>query len=84
MRLVAARARLVRLEFARPLRTARGEFDARASVLLELRDSDGVGGYGEAAPWPGFGTESADRSLALLTEAGRLFEGIADFAKITA
>jgi L-alanine-DL-glutamate epimerase-like enolase superfamily enzyme len=38
------------------MRTARGEFTERESVLLELRDADGVAGFGEAAPLPGFGT----------------------------
>jgi o-succinylbenzoate synthase len=73
---VVARARLVRLRFARPVRTARGEFNGRDSVLLELRDPDGVSGFGEAAPWPGFGTESAEQALALLVEAGPLLRGL--------
>jgi len=76
VRLVAARARLVRLEFAQPLRTARGEFRGRDSVLLELRDPDGVRGFGEAAPWPGFGTESAEQALALLLAAEPLLLGV--------
>ena len=58
MKIVAARVIPVRLRFVQPVRTARGVFAERASVLLELRDADGVAGYGEAAPWPGFGTES--------------------------
>jgi o-succinylbenzoate synthase len=73
---VAARARLVRLRFARPVRTARGEFSGRDSVLLELRDPDGVSGFGEAAPWPGFGTESAEQSLALFIEVEPLLRGL--------
>jgi len=76
VRLVAVRARLVRLQFARPLRTSRGEFGARESVLLELRDPGGVSGFGEAAPWPGFGTESAEQSLALLIEAEPLLRSL--------
>ncbi len=75
MRLVAAQARLVRLRFARPVRTARGEFAERDSVLLELRDADGVPGFGEAAPWPGFGTETADQANALLIAAQPLLCG---------
>lgn len=63
------------LRFARPLRTAQGLFAARSSVILELRDVDGVAGYGEAAPWPGFGTETADESLAVLRRAGPLLCG---------
>jgi len=69
VRIAAARVTPVRLQFARPVRTAQGEFTARDSVLLELRDSDGVAGYGEAAPWPGFGTENAEEADALLTAA---------------
>ena len=75
MRLIAARARLVRLRFARPVRTARGDFAERESVLLELREADGVTGFGESAPWPGFGTETAERASALLTAAEPLLCG---------
>lgn len=64
---------LVKLRFAQPVRTARGEFRERTSVLLELRDTDGVCGYGEAAPWPGFGTETPEAALAALREAEPLF-----------
>jgi o-succinylbenzoate synthase len=76
VRLVAARAWRVRLRFARPVRTARGEFGERDSVLLELRDDDGVRGFGEAAPWPGFGTENAEQALALLLAAEPLLPGM--------
>ena len=75
MRLAAARARLVRLRFVRPVRTARGDFAERETVLLELRDADGLPGFGEAAPWPGFGTESAEEAGALLLAAERLLCG---------
>lgn len=75
MRLVSARARLLRLRFARPVRTARGDFAERESVLLELRDVDGVPGFGEAAPWPGFGTETADQANARLVAVESLLCG---------
>jgi len=65
----------VRLRFARPVRTAQGDFTERASVLLELRDAAGVAGYGEAAPWPGFGTESVDEAEVALRAAERLLAG---------
>jgi len=65
----------VRLRFARPMRTALGDFTERASVLLELRDADGVAGYGEAAPWPGFGTESVDAAEVSLRAAERVLAG---------
>ena len=75
MTVAAVRVIPVRLRFARPVRTAQGEFAERQSVLLELRDADGVRGYGEAAPWPGFGTESADEAEAALSAAGRWLPG---------
>ena len=68
MRIAAVRVTPIRLQFARPVRTAQGEFTARDSVLLELRDTDGVAGYGEAAPWPGFGTETAQDAASRLQE----------------
>jgi o-succinylbenzoate synthase len=73
--IAAVRVTPVRLQFAQPGRTARGEFVERASVLLELRDTDGVAGYGEAAPWPGFGTESVAEAESRLREARALLEG---------
>jgi o-succinylbenzoate synthase len=66
VRLSAARASPVTLRFARPAQTARGTFATRSSVILELCDADGHRGYGEAAPWPGFGTETVEESLATL------------------
>ena len=75
MNVAAVRVLPVRLRFARPLRTAQGEFTGRASVLLELRDAAGVAGYGEAAPWPGFGTESVDEAEASLRAVEQLLPG---------
>lgn len=75
MRIAAASVRPVTLRFARPMLTARGEFAQRTSVLLELRDDAGYVGFGEAAPWPGFGTESADEALARLREVAARIEG---------
>jgi len=72
VKLGAARVSAVTLRFARPVRTALGLFDERSSVILELRDVDGVAGFGEAAPWPGFGTETAAESLDVLHRAQRL------------
>ncbi len=66
MRIAAARVVPVRLRFARPVATARGEFRERESVLLELRNDDGSRGWGEAAPWAGFRTEPVETALARL------------------
>ena len=76
MNVAAVRVVPVRLRFTRPIRTARGAVTERASVLLELRDADGVAGYGEAAPWPGFGTESVDEAEASLRAVGQLLRGV--------
>lgn len=75
MRIAAAHAFPVRLRFARPVVTARGGFSVRESVLLELRDGEGLAGFGEAAPWPGFGTESAAEALATLRAAATRLAG---------
>jgi L-Ala-D/L-Glu epimerase len=75
VRLASARAKLTRLAFARPVRTSRGEFSGRSSVIFTLEDEEGRSGYGEAAPWPGFGTESDDEALAALEGVARLARG---------
>ncbi len=73
MKIAAALARPMRLQFARTMRTALGAFRDREIVLFELRDAEGLRGWGEASPWPGFGTESPADALASLQEvAGRL------------
>jgi o-succinylbenzoate synthase len=76
VKLTAARARRVRLEFARPVSTSRGEFSGRSSVILALHDSDGYCGYGEAAPWPGFVTEGEAEALAALEDVAGLLVGV--------
>jgi L-Ala-D/L-Glu epimerase len=75
VRLAATRARMARLEFARPVGTSRGEFTARGSVIFALDDLEGCRGYGEAAPWPGFGTESEAEALAALEQVAALLAG---------
>jgi L-alanine-DL-glutamate epimerase-like enolase superfamily enzyme len=76
VKILAARASLAQLRFARTVRTARGNFAARRSVIFAVDDTNALTGFGEAAPWPGFGTESVDEALAALTEAARLFHGL--------
>lgn len=72
MKLRGARVSPITLRFARPVRTARGVFTERPCVILELHDADGVSGYGEAAPWAGFGMETLAESLATLRQAAPL------------
>ncbi|CAA6676582.1 MULTISPECIES: o-succinylbenzoate synthase [unclassified Lentimonas] len=43
--------------FAKPLRTARGEWSLRDGFIVRVEDDSGVG-YGEVAPIPEFGTET--------------------------
>ena len=44
-------------------------------MLLELQDADGNTGVGEAAPWPGFGTETVAESRAALEGVEPLLRG---------
>jgi o-succinylbenzoate synthase len=45
-------------------------------VIFAVDGAGDLTGYGEAAPWPGFGTESVDEALAALNDAARLLRGI--------
>ena len=49
-----------RLEFVRPLKTARATYTVRQGFLVQLVDEEGRVGQGEAMPLPEFGTESLD------------------------
>jgi len=63
--------RRYRLPFRLPLRTAHGEWTAREGVYVRLENALGQVGYGEAAPVPWFGTETADE----IEEACRILGG---------
>lgn len=67
--------RRVRLEFTRAVQTSRGVETARDTLLLSLTDADGRTGYGEAAPWPGFGTEGFAAAFFALEELARVLDG---------
>ncbi|MBU8897059.1 o-succinylbenzoate synthase [Corallococcus sp. H22C18031201] len=58
MRITHATLTPLRLDFARPLRTARATYAAREGWLVRLVDESGHVGRGEAMPLPEFGTES--------------------------
>jgi o-succinylbenzoate synthase len=51
----------VRLELARPLKTARATYTVREGFRLRLEDEEGRVGQGEAMPLPEFGTESLSK-----------------------
>jgi O-succinylbenzoate synthase len=56
------RFRRYRLPFLTPVRTSRGPWAEREGLLLRLEDESGRAGWGEAAPIPSFGTETADEA----------------------
>ena len=45
-----------RLPFIRPVHTAAGTFTHRDGWVLKVTADDGVVGFGDCAPWPGFGS----------------------------
>jgi len=63
--------RRYRLAFRAPVRTAHGMWAEREGVIVRVEDEQGAVGWGEAAPIPWFGTETADEIAA---ECGRLGE----------
>jgi len=62
--------RRYRLPFRSPLSTAHGRWAEREGLLVQLANAAGVAGYGEAAPIPWFGTETADEAAAACRDLG--------------
>ncbi len=60
------------LAFARPLVTASGRYTHRRGWLLRLVEDDGLVGWGDAASWPGFGTDVEE----LVDELDRMVAGV--------
>ncbi len=58
------------LPFRTPVRTAHGVWAEREGVILRLTDDTGREGLGEAAPIPGFGTESLEEIEEALATLG--------------
>jgi O-succinylbenzoate synthase len=69
MHLVSLEWKPYRRRFHRPLATAAGVFTERRGILLRLADTAGRHAYGEAAPWPGHGSEASADDLLWLTAA---------------
>lgn len=61
--------RAYRRKFLHPLITAKGVWADREGLILQLTDHEGRRGFGEAAPTPGFGTETPARDLLWLRRA---------------
>lgn len=57
-----------RRDLARGLATAHGEVSARAGLILQVSDSDGRCGIGEAAPMPGFSLDRLSEVYDLWSE----------------
>ncbi|HVW22382.1 MAG TPA: o-succinylbenzoate synthase [Opitutaceae bacterium] len=62
--------RRYRLPFQRPVRTAHGLWREREGLILRLESPQGGVGWGEAAPLPDFGTESAEQAEAACRRLG--------------
>ncbi len=75
LKIAAVRIEPLNLHFRHPLRTAAGEFRERRVVRLVLIDEQGLEGRGEAAPWPGFGSESVAEAETFLHYATRGLRG---------
>lgn len=58
----------VRRRFRQPITTGHGTVEAVDRILLRTEDETGIG-FGEAAPWPGFPTESCDAIAEALRSA---------------
>lgn len=65
---------------ARALENARGAWTARASLLVRVVDEDGLDGWGECSPLPGFSPDSLEACAAALTGVAleELGSGLAD------
>lgn len=68
MKLIKATLTPFVLPFVRPVQTGRGTLLGREGILLAITDSSNVKGWGEAAPMPGFHTESLEESWEALTQ----------------
>ena len=73
-----ARVRLsrYRLPLPEPWPSAEGLVRERVGAFLVLEEEGGAIGYGETAPWPGFGLETAASSEAALRLAARRMLGL--------
>jgi len=61
---------------ARPWLSARGATTTREGWLVSVEDADGVCGWGECAPLPGAGTESAGEAWSALSAAADRLPGL--------
>src|SRR3954462_1632829 len=67
--------RRYRLPFKGIVRTAHGPWAERQGIILRLEDESGAHAFAEAAPVPGFGSETVEADAALLLAFGEFVEG---------
>jgi o-succinylbenzoate synthase len=70
------RLREKRLHLQRPVQTALGPIESRAVLEIELTDSTGAVGLGEASPLPGYSIDSFDECRDELIEAKNAIESL--------
>ena len=58
------------LPFRVPVRTSHGPWAVREGLVVRVKDETGAVGYGEVAPVPHFGTETANEAAAALQALG--------------
>jgi len=64
------------LRFRHPWPSADGPRDLREGAILLLDEEEGATGFGDTAPWPGFGTETLASSQAALALAAKFLVGL--------
>lgn len=69
MRIAAAELLPIRLPLCKPVENAQGVISVREGTLLRLASDEGLIGWGEASPYPGFGLESVEQARAALGRA---------------
>ncbi len=70
--------------FAHPWPSAEGPVLERATCILSLEETGGRVGFGESAPWPGFGLETLASSKAALALAAKRLVGLGSGAYLEA
>jgi o-succinylbenzoate synthase len=59
------------VQLAAPVQNSRATWTQRESILIRLTDTDGISGYGEAAPLPGFSPEEGKTARSALSSFRR-------------
>jgi len=62
------------LPFRHAVRTAHGSWATREGLFIRIERPDGTVGFGEAAPVPGFGTDTVDRAEAECASLGDIVD----------